>query len=139
MAAWCSKHSQYAHDCTECKADEFFDGFEPKTIKIDPIGPTAALLVAAKRDRETANMHGDSLKALQAQLQAVTQERDQAQDAQDKWKDAYKSEAGLVAQLQARNQELEKALRAIVNERNVWSFSYQAAITALDHKPQEKP
>ena len=43
-------------------------------LKVSQI--TAALLDAAKRDRETANMHGDALGALQAQLQAVTQERD---------------------------------------------------------------
>ena len=62
--------AQFLKEMYEVMIDPLYTG----DLKVSQI--TAALLDAAKRDRETANMHGDALGALQAQLQAVTQERD---------------------------------------------------------------
>ena len=42
--------------------EKFYDGFEPKTIKVDPIGPTAELKV--------------TIEQLQAQLAALELERE---------------------------------------------------------------
>lgn len=104
--------------CTGCqKADEFFSGFEPKTLKIDHIGPTAALQTRVReleQERVTDDIVISGLKLaaenLGAQLQTVTQEREEWRGNYQTLLDDGVEMRKIAAQLQARNSELVDAL-----------------------------